>query len=95
MDQRTEVVFIAIAFALLAGIMTWLFFRYRRSKELRERFGPEYDRVVRKEGNVKRGEGVLRFAKRNATRFAHPSSFFRKPAGILGSLECCAGAVRR
>jgi hypothetical protein len=64
MDQRTEVVFIAIAFALLASIMTWLFFRYRRSKELRERFGPEYDRVVRKEGNVKRGEGVLAFREK-------------------------------
>jgi len=75
MDQRTEVVFIAIAFALLGGIMTWLFFRYRRSKELRERFGPEYDRVVRKEGNVKRGEGVLAFRekKREALNI-HPLS---------------------
>ena len=75
MDQRTEVVFIAIAFALLGGIMTWLFFRYRRSKDLRERFGPEYDRVVRKEGNVKRGEGVLAFRekKREALNI-HPLS---------------------
>jgi hypothetical protein len=64
MDQRTEVVFIAIAFALLVGIMTWLYFRYRRSKDLRERFGPEYDRVVRKEGNLKRGEGVLEFREK-------------------------------
>jgi hypothetical protein len=64
MDQRTEVVFITIALALLVGIMTWLYFRYRRSKELRERFGPEYDRVVRNEGNVRRGEGVLEFREK-------------------------------
>ncbi|HYK50632.1 MAG TPA: hypothetical protein VEU94_12965, partial [Terriglobales bacterium] len=64
MDQRTEIVFITIALALLVGIMTWLFLRYRRSKELRERFGPEYDRVVRNEGNVRRGEGVLEFREK-------------------------------
>jgi len=75
MDQRTEVVFITIAIALLVGIMTWLFFRYRRSKELRERFGPEYDRVVRKEGNVKKGEGVLEFReKKREALHIHPLS---------------------
>jgi len=73
MDQRTEVVFITIAIALLVGIMTWLYFRYRRSKELQERFGPEYDRVVRKEGNVKRGEGVLEFReKKREALTIHP-----------------------
>ncbi len=75
MDQRTEVVFIAIALALLVGIMTWLFFRHRRSKELRERFGPEYDRVVRKEGNIRRGEGVLEFReKKRETLHIHSLS---------------------
>lgn len=64
MDQRTEVAFIIIALALLAGIMTWLYFRYRRSKLLQDRFGPEYDRVIRKEGNVRRGEGVLEFREK-------------------------------
>jgi len=73
MDQRTEVVFITIAIALLVGIMTWLYFRYRRSKGLRERFGPEYDRVVRKEGNVRRGEGVLAFReKKREALTIHP-----------------------
>jgi hypothetical protein len=74
MDQRTEVV-ITIALALLVGIMTWLYFRYRRSKELRERFGPEYDRVVRKEGNIRRGEGVLDFReKKREMLHIHPLS---------------------
>lgn len=75
MDQRTEVVLIAIALTLLVGIMTWLYFRYRRSKELREHFGPEYDRVVRKEGDVKRGEGVLAFRERKRESLQiHPLS---------------------
>ena len=64
MDQRTEVVFITIALVLLVGIVAWLYFRYRQSKLLRERFGPEYDRVVRKEGNVRRGESVLQFREK-------------------------------
>jgi hypothetical protein len=73
MDQRTEVVFITIAITLLVGIMTWLFFRYRRSHELRERFGPEYDRVVHREGNVRRGEGVLEFReKKREALHIHP-----------------------
>ena len=64
MDQRTAVVFFAIAIALLAGISLWLYLRHRRSLSLRQRFGPEYDRVVRQEGNVRRGEGVLEFREK-------------------------------
>jgi hypothetical protein len=64
MDQRTEIVLITIALALLAGVMAWLYFRYRRSKLLRERFGPEYDRVIKKEGNIRKGEGVLEFREK-------------------------------
>ena len=64
MDQHTAIVFVAIAIALLAGISLWLFLRHRRSTSLRERFGPEYDRVVRQEGNVRRGEGVLEFREK-------------------------------
>jgi hypothetical protein len=64
MDQRTAIVFVCIAIALLAGISLWLYLRHRRSQSLRERFGPEYDRVVRQEGNVRRGEGVLEFREK-------------------------------
>ena len=64
MDQPTAIVFVAIAVALLGGISLWLYFRHRRSLSLRERFGPEYDRVVRQEGNVRRGEGVLEFREK-------------------------------
>src|SRR5262249_9216741 len=40
-----------------------------------ERFGPEYDRVVRKEGNVKKGEGVLEFREKKREALPiHPLS---------------------
>ncbi len=64
MDQRTAVVFVGIALVLLAGIAAWLYMRHRRSKLLRDKFGPEYERVVRQEGNVRRGEGVLEFREK-------------------------------
>ena len=64
MDQRTAVAFVGIALALLAAIAAWLYMRHRRSKLLRDRFGPEYERVVRQQGNVRRGEGVLEFREK-------------------------------
>jgi hypothetical protein len=66
MDQRTAVVFVGMALALLAGISAWFYMRHRRSRLLRERFGPEYERVVRQEGNVRRGKAFWNFAKKNA-----------------------------
>jgi hypothetical protein len=64
MDQRTAVVLVGIALALPGAILAWLYLSRRRSKLLRERFGPEYDRVVRQEGNVRRGESVLEFREK-------------------------------
>ena len=73
MDQRT--VLVGIALALLAGISAWFYMRHRRSRLLRERFGPEYERVVRQEGNVRRGEGVLEFReKKRETLHIRPLS---------------------
>ena len=54
------VAFAAIAFAIM---------RKRRSQKLRERFGPEYDRVVRNEGDVRKGEGVLAFREKRHEKF--------------------------
>ena len=43
--------------------------RKRRSQKLRERFGPEYDRVVKHEGDVRKGEGVLEFREKRREKF--------------------------
>jgi hypothetical protein len=75
MDQRTAVVLVGTALALLAALLAWLYLSRRRSKLLRERFGPEYDRVVQQEGNVRRGEGVLEFReKKRETLHIQPLS---------------------
>lgn len=64
MDQRSGMVFVGIAIALVAGLAMWLYIRQRHSKLLRERFGPEYDRVVSQEGDKRRAEGVLEFREK-------------------------------
>lgn len=66
MDQHTMIVVMAAVIVIvLVAIVGWFYARQRRSKQLRERFGPEYDRVVREEGDARKAEGVLEFrAKR-------------------------------
>jgi hypothetical protein len=64
MDQRSGIVFVGIAIAIVAGLAVWLYVRQRRSKLLRERFGPEYDRVISQEGDRRRAEGVLEFREK-------------------------------
>ena len=59
MDQQTIVVVVAsviVAVLIIIGLVYW---RRRRSAMLRERFGPEYDRVVRDKGDRRKAEGVL------------------------------------
>jgi hypothetical protein len=49
--------------------------RKRRSAKLRERFGPEYDRVLQKEGDARKAEGVLEFREKRREKFTlHPLS---------------------
>jgi hypothetical protein len=39
--------------------IVWLGMSRRRSQQLRQRFGPEYDHTIRSQGNVKRAEAEL------------------------------------
>jgi hypothetical protein len=48
MDPK-QVVVVAIALLVLIAIV-WMFVRKQRTIKLKERFGPEYDRVVRESG---------------------------------------------
>src|ERR1700735_4195549 len=60
MDQHQISIMIAVIVADgVIAVISFLLSRKRRSQQLRERFGPEYDRVVKKEGEVRRAEGVL------------------------------------
>ncbi len=49
----------AAAVIVLGALAIWLNRRRRRSSELRERFGPEYQRTVREQGDRSRAERVL------------------------------------
>jgi len=56
----TELVaIIASVVIVVAGIAVLLFVRKRRSERLRNRFGAEYDRTVKEEGNQRHAEAQL------------------------------------
>jgi len=49
---------VAIAVIVIAAVL-WLAMSRRRSQQLRDRFGPEYEHAVRTEKNVRRAEATL------------------------------------
>ena len=59
---------LVIAIVVIAAI-AFVTSRRRRSQQLRERFGPEYDRVVRQEGDPRKAEGVLEFRRKRRDKF--------------------------
>ena len=70
MDQKqiglvVVVVIVAVAVVAIAFVTS----RKRRSMKLRERFGPEYDRVLRQEGDARKAEGVLEFREKRREKF--------------------------
>lgn len=54
----TMVIIAVIVIVCVAALGYW-YSRRRRTARLRERFGPEYDRVVREQGNANKAENVL------------------------------------
>ena len=62
------VVIVVMVFIAVAGILFFAM-RKRRSQKLRERFGPEYDRVVKQEGDPRKAEGVLEFREKRREKF--------------------------
>jgi len=71
MDQNRMMVVIAVVViaVIVVAVMALMASRKRRSRQLRERFGPEYDRVVRQEGDPRKAEGVLEFRQKRREKF--------------------------
>ena len=73
--DTTTIVIIAVGALLAIGIITvivvgiWLMLRSRQTKELRSKFGPEYKRVARAEGDAARGEKVLQERQARVKKF--------------------------
>src|SRR6266576_5366221 len=74
MDQHQIAILLVVLVAvILIAAVSFLLARKKRSQRLRERFGPEYDRVVKKEGEVRRAEGVLEIRAKRREKFPiHP-----------------------
>lgn len=60
MDSQTLLTIgITVAVCALIGIAIWMAVNQRRSRRLKEHFGPEYDRVVERSGNRTSAEAEL------------------------------------
>jgi hypothetical protein len=60
---------------VLIGAIVWITMNRMRSRKLRQRFGPEYDRTIREEGNLRKAESALEArAKRVARLHIRPLS---------------------
>ena len=71
MDTQTAVVLVVAI--LVVAALTWLFMTQRRSKDLRSRFGPEYEREVHEAGSRRVAEAELsRRARRVDRLHIHP-----------------------
>src|SRR5437762_14179397 len=64
MNQNQLLIVILVIAVIAVAAIAFAVMRKRRSQKLRERFGPEYDRVVSREGDVRKGEGVLEFREK-------------------------------
>ncbi|HEU5317201.1 MAG TPA: hypothetical protein VFX49_13915 [Chloroflexota bacterium] len=60
MDTTTVVVVGVVIALIVLALVAWAYSGRRRSAELRERFGPEYERVVSEYGDQKIAEDKLR-----------------------------------
>jgi FtsZ-interacting cell division protein ZipA len=67
LDARTIVILAVLIVALI--VIAWAIARKRRTKALRQRFGPEYERTVREQGPAK-AETVLLERKQRVEKFS-------------------------
>jgi FtsZ-interacting cell division protein ZipA len=76
MDQSRLILIVIVVIAVVAiAAIAFVASRKRRSLKLRERFGPEYDRVLQQEGDARKAEGVLEFREKRREKFKlHPLS---------------------
>jgi hypothetical protein len=69
MNSTQILLLILVVAAIVIGTLIFMAVRKRRSQKLRERFGPEYDRVVKNEGDVRKGEQVLEFRQKHREKY--------------------------
>jgi hypothetical protein len=73
MDNTTTIILVAVAILIILGLLAMAFTRFQRSRRLRERFGPEYERIVGETGDRRKAESELE------ARLAHVESLNIRP----------------
>jgi hypothetical protein len=69
MSSTGVVILLIVAAVIIIAAFVMMATRKRRSQKLREQFGPEYDRVVRKEGDPRKAERVLEFREKHRAKY--------------------------
>jgi hypothetical protein len=69
MNSTGVIILLIVAAAIIVAALAFMVVRKRRSQQLRERFGPEYDRVVNREGDARKAERVLAFRQQRWEEF--------------------------
>ena len=69
MNSTGVVIVLIVAAVIIIAALILMATRKRRSQKLRERFGPEYDRVLTREGDPAKAERVLEFRQKHREMF--------------------------
>ena len=73
LTNTTTLILVAVAFLVIGGLLAMAVMRFQRSRRLRERFGPEYERLVQEAGDKKKAESELE------ARLAHVEALDIRP----------------
>jgi hypothetical protein len=68
MDTTSTVIIAVLVIAVIA-LAAVLVYQRRKTRELKTKFGPEYDRLVEKEGSPRRAEAVLDARQKRVEKF--------------------------
>ena len=71
--NTTTLILVAVAFLVIGGLLAMAVMRFQRTRRLRERFGPEYERLVHEAGDRRTAESELE------ARLAHVEALDIRP----------------
>lgn len=57
--NTTQLVLVAVIFLIIGGVVAMAAMRVQRTKRLKDRFGPEYERTINEMGDKRQAEGDL------------------------------------